>query len=68
MDALALARAEREEFADFLECLSPRQWVTPSLCAGWSVRDVAAHSVSFEGLSPRALAMRFLARESLERR
>lgn len=30
------------------------------LCAGWSVRDVAAHCVSFEGLSPRELAVRFL--------
>jgi uncharacterized protein (TIGR03083 family) len=48
-----LAREEREDFADFLAGLTPEQWHRPSLCAGWSVRDVAAHCVSFEGLSPR---------------
>jgi uncharacterized protein (TIGR03083 family) len=55
-----LARGERLDFADFLAELSPGQWDDPSLCAGWSVRDVAAHCVSFEGLSPARLATRFL--------
>jgi uncharacterized protein (TIGR03083 family) len=58
--ALELARAERLEFADFLAALTPEQWATPSLCAGWTVRDVAAHCVSFEGLSGGQLATRFL--------
>jgi len=58
--ALELARAERLEFADFLAGLTPEQWATPSLCAGWTVRDVAAHCVSFEGLSGGQLATRFL--------
>jgi uncharacterized protein (TIGR03083 family) len=60
MTALELARAERLEFADFLAALTPEQWATPSLCAGWTVRDVAAHCVSFEGLSGGQLATRFL--------
>ena len=60
MTALDQAREEREDFARFLGELTPEQWNTPSLCAGWSVRDVAAHCVSFEGLSPRELAVRFL--------
>ena len=60
MTYLELARAEREDFADFLAGLAPEQWRSPSLCAGWSVRDVAAHCVSFEGLSPAELAARFL--------
>ena len=55
-----LVRGEREEFADFLAGLSEEQWNSPTLCAGWSVRDVAAHCVSFEGLAPRALAVRFI--------
>jgi uncharacterized protein (TIGR03083 family) len=55
-----LAREEREDFADFLAGLTPEQWRSPSLCAGWSVRDVAAHCVSFEGLTPGALTVRFL--------
>jgi uncharacterized protein (TIGR03083 family) len=60
MTALELARAERLAFADFLAGLTEEQWATPSLCAGWSVRDVAAHCVSFEEISGRALAARFL--------
>jgi uncharacterized protein (TIGR03083 family) len=60
MTALNLAREEREEFADFLAGLTPDQWDGSTLCAGWSVRDVAAHCVSFEGLSPGQLAARFV--------
>jgi uncharacterized protein (TIGR03083 family) len=60
MTYLDLARAEREDFAELLAGLTPEQWDHPSLCAGWSVRDVAAHCVSFEGLSPAALTARFL--------
>ncbi len=60
MTPLDLAREEREDFADLLAGLTPEQWESPSLCAGWSVRDVAAHCVSFEGMSPRELTARFL--------
>lgn len=60
MTAMELAREERVDFAHFLAGLTPEQWARPSLCAGWSVRDVAAHCVSFEGLSPRELTVRFL--------
>jgi uncharacterized protein (TIGR03083 family) len=35
--------AERLALADLLETLTPEQWATPSLCAGWTVRHVAAH-------------------------
>ena len=34
---------ERADIHDFLASLSPGQWATPSLCAGWQVRDVAVH-------------------------
>ena len=36
--------------------LSPDQWAQPSLCAGWTVQDVLAHIVSYEGRSPKDLA------------
>ena len=36
-------RAERERLAALLGDLSPEQWAAPSLCAGWRVREVAAH-------------------------
>ena len=37
---------QRRELADLLEAVDAqdsRVWSTPSLCAGWTVRDVAAH-------------------------
>jgi uncharacterized protein (TIGR03083 family) len=58
--ALDLARDEREDLADLLSGLTPEQWAHPSLCAGWRVREVAAHVVSFEEMSPRELTARFV--------
>jgi uncharacterized protein (TIGR03083 family) len=37
--------AERLSLAELLDGLSGAQWETPSLCAGWRVRDVASHLV-----------------------
>ena len=34
---------QRLRTTDLLSELAPAQWDTPSLCAGWTVRDVAAH-------------------------
>ncbi len=34
---------QRVDLADFLDTLTPEQWETPSLCPGWTVREVAAH-------------------------
>ena len=34
---------QRADLADFLETLTDDQWATPSLCGGWTVRDVAVH-------------------------
>jgi uncharacterized protein (TIGR03083 family) len=35
--------AQRNALADLLDGLSDEQWARPSLCADWTVRDVAAH-------------------------
>lgn len=42
-----LARQERSEFADLLASLAPQQWGMASLCSGWTVRDVVAHTVAY---------------------
>jgi uncharacterized protein (TIGR03083 family) len=34
---------QRTKVADLLEDLSDDEWRQPSLCAGWTIRDVAAH-------------------------
>lgn len=35
--------SERAWMADFLESLPADDWRTPSMCEGWTVRDVGAH-------------------------
>lgn len=34
---------QRLDLAEFLDALTAEQWNTPSLCEGWTVRDVAVH-------------------------
>jgi uncharacterized protein (TIGR03083 family) len=50
--------AQRADLADFLDTLTAEQWTTPSLCEGWTVRDVATHitqsSASWMRLSAEA--------------
>jgi uncharacterized protein (TIGR03083 family) len=55
-----MARDERIEFASFLEGLTPEQWVSPTLCDRWRVREVAIHTVSYDELSTTGLVRRFL--------
>lgn len=54
-----MARAERADLAAYLATLTPHQWDAPSLCDRWSVKDVVAHVVSYEELSPLGLMKRF---------
>ncbi|MFC9946703.1 maleylpyruvate isomerase family mycothiol-dependent enzyme [Streptomyces pratensis] len=42
-DVWPMVHAERAALIEDLEDLDDRQWEEPSLCAGWTVRDVAAH-------------------------
>lgn len=55
MDTRRLARDERADFAGFLATLRPQQWQAPTLCAGWQVRDVVAHVLSYDDLGTRDL-------------
>ncbi|UMB72119.1 maleylpyruvate isomerase family mycothiol-dependent enzyme [Mycobacterium paraterrae] len=54
-----MAYDERVEIAAFLETLTPQEWQAPSLCHKWTVKDVVAHIVSYEELTPLGLVMRF---------
>jgi uncharacterized protein (TIGR03083 family) len=40
---LDLFPEERAALLDLLESLKPQQWDAPTVCAGWSVKDIAAH-------------------------
>ncbi|MGY1991313.1 MULTISPECIES: maleylpyruvate isomerase family mycothiol-dependent enzyme [Mycolicibacterium] len=56
-----LARQERQEFADLLDDLSPQQWQAPTLCSGWNVRDVVAHTIAYLGQTRMGLTAALLA-------
>lgn len=57
MDIKAAIAAERRELADLLDGLPAAQWDAPTLCAGWRVREVAAHmSMGFRYPLPKVAA------------
>jgi uncharacterized protein (TIGR03083 family) len=54
-DTMAMATQERADLAALAATLSPAQWEAPTLCGQWRVRDVMAHTISFDALSPAQL-------------
>lgn len=46
MNVWTLVHAERQALVDDLSGVGDAQWDRPSLCPGWTVRDVAAHLVN----------------------
>jgi uncharacterized protein (TIGR03083 family) len=58
---------ERLGLADLLDDLAPAEWEQPSLCAGWRVRDVAAHLALAQTGAGRAAVDLLRARGSLQR-
>jgi uncharacterized protein (TIGR03083 family) len=58
---------ERLDLADLLDDLAPAEWEQPSLCAGWRVRDVAAHLALAQTGAGRAVLDLMRARGSLQR-
>lgn len=65
MDARDEIVAERRDLAAFLGELSAAEWRTPSLCAGWAVRDVVAHLVTPYVVSPWSTAGEMVRRRSI---
>jgi len=59
--------AQRTSLTSLLEHLADDEWLQPSLCAGWTVRDVAAH-LTLQQLGPGAtLGMMLRWQGSLDR-
>ncbi|GAA1865548.1 hypothetical protein GCM10009836_52420 [Pseudonocardia ailaonensis] len=56
-DHMAMAVAERGDLAELLATLEPEQWDAPTLCDEWRVREVVAHMVSYDELSPLQTAI-----------
>ena len=67
-DAWEVIAVERARLADLLDDLDPAEWERPSLCAGWTVRHVAAHVISSPQATPGAVAVALVrARGSFDR-
>lgn len=63
----ALVGAERDELLAVLSDIDERAWETPSLCAGWTVRDVVVHVLMpYEMSLPRFLVKIASARFSFD--
>jgi uncharacterized protein (TIGR03083 family) len=54
-----LIRTERAALIADLESVPTAQWATPSLCAGWTVRDVLAHMTTTAKMTPGRFIGRF---------
>ena len=68
MDPSTETAAERREQAELLAGLTEEQWDAPSLCAGWRVREVVAHTTMPYRLSlPRFVLQMLRARGSFGR-
>ena len=59
--------AQRTSLADLLAGLTPEEWERPSWCAGWRVRDVAAHLALAQASLAVALPAFLRARGSFDR-
>ncbi len=62
---------ERQDILAFLRSLTSEEWEMPSLCAGWRIKDVAAHLLVDEpvqgGMASRVLPLLVRQRSSIDR-
>lgn len=60
-EGLLLSRVQYVRLIDVLDALSAEEWAAPTECAGWAVRDVAAHVLgNLEGVrTPRVFVRQF---------
>jgi len=52
MDTWEMIKKERASLADALDGLAPADWDKPSLCTGWTVREVVAHMIATALMTP----------------
>jgi uncharacterized protein (TIGR03083 family) len=63
-----MVHAERRALVEDLVGLEAAEWESPSLCAGWAIRDVVAHLAATAALSRVGFAREFVrARFSVDR-
>lgn len=68
MDVRTAIAAERRDLAAMLDALPAAQWDAPTLCAGWRVRELAAHmSLGFRYPLPKMMFELLKTRGNLNR-
>ena len=60
MDTWAMIKNGREALGDYLSGLAESDWARPSLCKGWTVKDVAAHMLVIPTMSKGTVFRSFL--------
>jgi uncharacterized protein (TIGR03083 family) len=60
VDVWGVVHPERSALADELSALREEQWSTPSLCSGWTVRDVVAHMAATASITPLSFFPKFI--------
>ena len=67
-EIVGVVERERLRLCDVLDELQPEEWAAPSLCAGWTVREVVAHlTVPTRTSWPQVIAGAIRARGSFDR-
>jgi uncharacterized protein (TIGR03083 family) len=61
VDIWTVVRSERKALAADLKSLDENLWTTPSLCGGWTVRDIVAHMTATAKITPMAFFPKLLA-------
>jgi uncharacterized protein (TIGR03083 family) len=52
MDIWPVVHSERKALAEDMQSVDEAQWSTPSLCPGWTVREVLAHMSATASMTP----------------
>jgi len=60
-DIWSSVRPEREALAADLQAIDDAAWATPSLCSGWTVRDVLAHITALARMTPGTIFQKLVA-------
>jgi uncharacterized protein (TIGR03083 family) len=58
-DLWSLVHEQRDRVGDVLATLNDQEWLTQSLCDAWNVREVAAHCIETQLMTPPVFISRF---------
>ena len=60
MDIWDMIADQRRQLAAVFDSLDASQWLTPSLCEGWTMRDIAGHLISPHEMGTAKMLLHFV--------